>query len=405
MKVLHVNYYDQKGGAAKAAYRLHRGLIDQGIGSKMLVVEKTSDDDSVICAFDKKEVERLKKYQRLESLITIIEKFKHKFPRSLNLLSSGLPEIINELKPDIVNLHWINGGMLGIEEVAEINGRIIWTLHDGWCYCGAEHHHKIGDERFRHGYNKLNMDINRFIWNKKRKSWMNLDFSIVTPSSWLASEAQQSILLKDKDVLNIPNGVDLRIFTPSAKEAARQKLGISSNKKVIAFGAFDINDKNKGGRELFEALQVFKKNNADDVELLLIGKGNIDMTNADRGFSLHYTGLLLDDKALAVAYQAADVFILASKYDNLPNMLIEAIACGIPCVAFNIGGIADIIDHKQNGYLTAAFDCKDFASGIEWILGYPQYDKMSQNARKKAEEKFDIAKVSRQYLDIYKILT
>jgi glycosyltransferase involved in cell wall biosynthesis len=394
VKVLHVNYYDIKGGAAKAAYRLHCGLLDNGILSKMLVAEKCSTDDSVICAFDEKSLNHLRINQRIEALLTLPCKMRHDFPHSLNLFNSGLAEVINEYSVDLVHLHWINGGMIGISELSAIKYPLAWTLHDAWCYCGAEHHHMTADERYRYGYKRTG--LNGVVWKEKQKKWNDVDFSVIAPSSWLFGDARQSLLLRDKNVALIPNGLNLNVFKSENKANAQEKIGFAQDKKIIAFGAFDVNDKNKGGLELHDAFASLRKRYGSDCELLLIGKGDLPLP-----FNRLSTGALSRDEDLASAYSAADVFVLASKYDNLPNMLIEAMACGTPCVAFRIGGIPDIIDHKVNGYLAEPFDCEDFAEGISWVLENNKDQSLSRNARKKIEDKFDINKVVKQYIGLY----
>lgn len=391
MKILHVNYYDIRGGAAKAAYRLHRGLIDSGCESIMLVAEKDTDDNSIISAFSAKQINHLHIKQKIESALTRLSRLRHNFPHSLNIFDSWLVEKINSIKPDIVNLHWINGCMLSIKELAKIEAPIVWTLHDAWAYCGAEHHHVHGDTRYKNGYdNNSKFNLNRYVWQQKRKHWNDWDFSIIAPSSWLGQEAAESCIMNNKNVEVIHNGLDVNIFTPSGNN---EKAG----KKIIAFGAFDVNDWNKGGSELLEALGILRDKYKQEFELLLIGNGEFDSP-----FQAKSTGFIESDKAIAEAYSSADAFVLASKYDNLPNMLVEASACGVPLVGFETGGIPDIIKNKQNGYSAKAFDSEDLARGLNYVLDDENNIRLSKNAREFAVNKFDIKKVAAQYINHYK---
>jgi len=392
MKILHVNYYDTQGGAAKAACRLHQALLDAKHESIMLVAEKKSNDDYVVEAFSPGKLRCLHIKQRLEVALTSLCRKQHRFPHSLNIFKSGLADKINSVNPDIVNLHWINGCMMSIKEIGQIKAPIVWTLHDGWAYCGAEHHHQHKDERFKTGYDQSSVfDLNRHVWKQKMKYWNKLDIDIVTPSSWLGDEAKESCVMANKSVHVIPNGVDLNIFKADNIKA------VQKDKKTIAFGAFDINDWNKGGKELSEALSLLQDKYKDKLELLLIGNGHFESK-----FKSKNTGFVDSDEDIAKIYPKADVFVLASKYDNLPNMLIEAAACNVPVVAFDTGGIADIVEHKKNGYLAKAFDCEDFANGISWVLENPKYEKNCKTARKTVEDKFDVKKVAEQYLKLYK---
>jgi glycosyltransferase involved in cell wall biosynthesis len=390
MRILHVNYYDILGGAAKAAYRLHHELLQTGQDSMMLVADKKSDDQSVIPAFSSKQLFFIKMKQRLEKLLTYSCRKKHLFPHSLNIFHSGLISQINSLKPDIVNLHWINGCMLSIKGIKTIQAPIIWTLHDGWAYCGAEHHHQYDDKRYKSGYDQSSLlDINRYIWKQKMQYWKDLNLNIVAPSNWLGQEAAESCIMHDNNIQTIHNGIDLNTFSP------KNTKNKDNGKKIIAFGAFNINDWNKGGKELLNALRILREKYKQEFELLLIGNGRFPDE-----FKSQNTGFIISDKEIAKIYPQADVFVLASKYDNLPNMLVEASACGIPVVGFNTGGIPDVIQNKFNGYLAKAFDPEDLAYGLNYILSNKD-NKMMINARKLAEDKFDIKKISVQYTEYY----
>ncbi|MFA6715795.1 MAG: glycosyltransferase [Victivallaceae bacterium] len=394
MKILHVNYYDIQGGAAKAVYRLHHGLLDAGQDSVMLVADKKNNDDSIMSAFSPGQLKSIQFKQKLESLICINLRRKHKFPHSLNIFSSGLFDKINFIKPDIVNLHWINGCMVSIKEIAQVKVPMVWILHDAWAICGAEHHHFFTDKRYKNGYAKSSLwDANRYVWRQKMKYWKNLNFNIVAPSSWIGEEAAESRIMGNKHIQLIHNGIDLDVFSPNAKENNRQR-------KIIAFGAFNLNDWNKGGQELLQALRILRDKHKCEFELLLIGNGRF----SDE-FKSRNTGFIVADKDLATAYRQADVFVLASKYDNLPNMLVEASACGIPLVAFNTGGIPDIVEHKKNGYLAEAFDCEDLANGINYVLDEKIHSRLAATARKTAEEKFDIKNIVNKYIGLYKSMT
>lgn len=393
MRILHVNYYDIRGGAAKVAYRLHRALLAAGNKSLMLTAEKQSDDDSVIAAFSPGQLKSIRLKQKLESLICTACRYRHRFPHSLNIFNSGITSKINSFKPDLVNLHWINGCMVSIKELNEIEAPIVWTLHDAWAFCGAEHHHFRGDERFKSGYNGSVWDFNRYVWKQKCKYWNKLDFWLVAPSSWLGKEAAASRIMGNNPIQVIHNGIDLDMFSPAGKENNRQR-------KIIAFGAFDINDWNKGGQELLQALRILRNKHKREFELRLIGNGKF----GDE-FKAKKTGFIAADKELAAVYRQADVFVLASKYDNLPNMLVEASACGTPLVAFNTGGIPDIVEHRENGYLAEAFNSEDLADGINYVLDDKNHRRLASTARKSAEKKFDIKNIVKQYISLYKNIT
>jgi glycosyltransferase involved in cell wall biosynthesis len=355
----------------------------------MLVADKVSNDNSVTNALPCSQLKLIKFKQKFESLICAGLRRKHKFPHSLNIFKSGLADEINSVKADIVNLHWINGCMLSIKEITQIKAPIVWTLHDAWAFCGAEHHHLHDDNRYKEGYDSIR-DLNRYVWRQKRKYWDNLNFNIVTPSTWLGKEAAESCIMRNKNIQVIHNGIDLNVFKPPPEKKS------SKDKKLIAFGAFDVNDWNKGGGELLEALRILRDKYKREFELLLIGNGRFDDE-----FKVKNTGFISSDADIAPIYPQADVFVLASKYDNLPNMLVEASACGVPLVGFDTGGIPDIIKTGKNGYLAKAFNCEDLAHGLDFVLNDKNSIELSKNARESAEKNFDIKNIARQYIELY----
>lgn len=403
MKILHVNYYDSNGGAARACCRLHKGLKNHDIDSRVLVIDKQSEDESVIEAADSKMKLMLKFLQKLSFEFCKLQNFTNNLPHSLNFFPNRIYRKINKINPDIVHLHWINGEMLSIKDLSRINGKIVWTLHDEWAFCATEHY-KGDSLRYKNGYLKDNkedsgIDIDRFIWQRKVKYWKNLAFNIATPSNWLGKSASESILFGNENVSVIPNGLDLNIFKVGKKGESRKYFKLPENKKLIAFGAANVNDMNKGGKELEEIINIVSKQ-CSGIEIIMVG-GGADVRELS-GIKVNNLGFLTSEEDIVKFYSAADVFILPSKQDNLPNMIMEAMACGTPCIGFNTGGIPDMIKHEINGYLAMAFDCEDFAHGINWILNNSEYVKKCQNARKIVEDKFEIKKVAAQYIKFYK---
>ena len=204
MKILHVCWIDNSGGAAIAAYRLHRGLLGVGVDSRMLVARKQSDDHTVLGpeGMFSKVAHRLRPH--LTNPILKWQKSDNPIQHSLNLLPSGLHRRINAMDVDVVNLHWINGEMISIAEIARIRKPVVWTLHDMWAFCGAEHHSGAdGPMRYREGYlagnrgpGQSGLDLDRWVWKRKKRQWRDATFQIVTPSRWLQKCAASSVLFQ-----------------------------------------------------------------------------------------------------------------------------------------------------------------------------------------------------------------
>ncbi len=409
MNILHVNTYDISGGAARAVYRIHKGLQEIGISSKMLVQSKTSDDKTVIDPGNK--------LKRGLALLrpTFDSAFKKLFSGGSKTIFSpawlpfsDIHSQINSISPDIVHLHWICDGMLRIEELKRINKPIIWTLHDMWSFTGGCHYND-GCERFQEACGncpQLNRsgknDLSRSVLRRKKKAWSKLDITIVTPSTWLAESAKKSGLFNGCRIEVISNGLNLDLFKQINKTTAREIWDLPNNKKLILFGGMSAaSDHRKGFDLLYEGLKQLAAKWSGKAELVVFGSSEPE-NPPDFGLPVHYLGYLYDDVGLALLYSAADVMVAPSRQDNLPNTVVESLACGTPAVAFDIGGMPDMIEHKINGYLAKPFDTSDLAAGIDWVLSDDKRHKdMCIKARDKAVACFDIKKVARQYAELY----
>ncbi|MBK2357533.1 glycosyltransferase family 4 protein [Francisella hispaniensis] len=407
MKILIVNTSDIQGGAARAAYRLHRSLLDANIDSQMLVQSKASDDYTVIT-----EDSRLRRY--LNKLRPIIDglpvrKYKNKTKTLFSPSWFGFNNIvtkINKINPDIVHLHWINGGMLKIEDIAKIKTPIIWSLHDNWAFTGGCHIKWDCDKYKQHCQSCPNLDSKKEkdlsfkVFRRKKKVFTKKDFIIVGLSSWLNNLSKQSFLLKNNKHINLPNPINTDIFKPFDKELSRKLWNLPKDKKLILFGAMDATrDINKGFKQLNEALQKIAK--TDDIELVVFGSTKPNLA-PDFGFKANYLGQLNDDVSLVTLYSAVDVMVVPSLQENLSNTIMESLSCGTPVVAFDIGGNNDMIDHNKNGYLAKPFDSQDLANGIEWVLANDSYVSLCENARYKVLREFDSKVVAQKYIQLYK---
>lgn len=189
--------------------------------------------------------------------------------------------------------------------------------------------------------------------------------TIVCPSNWLADCARDSHVLRDKDITVIPNGIDTTQFKPIDKLVARDVFNLPADKKLVLFGAFGgTDDPRKGFSYLRDALRLLP--DESDIELVVFGADQPQ--HLDVALAVHQIGRLQDTVSLALLYPACDVFVLPSMQDNLPNTLLESLACGTPCVAFETGGISDLIQHQRNGYLAKLRDTNDLVHGIQWTL-------------------------------------
>lgn len=409
MRPLLLNATDIRGGAARAAYRLHLGLRGIGVDSRMLVQSKESDDQHV-----------LGPRSRLEELVGIVRPQFDLLPlycypkRKKEVFYPGwLPDRVarkvDRSGADLVHLHWISRGFIGLQTVARFRRPVVWTLHDMWAFTGGCHY-DAGCGQYMQGCGRCpslgsnrNADLSRWAWRKKKGGWKGLNLRVVTPSRWLADCARNSPILGGCSITAIPNGIDLTVYRPHAKDHARSILSLPNDKRLIMFGAVSgAEEERKGFRYLQEALARFAAGGRGSEYTLVVAGASRPSESPHLGVDTIYLGRLHDDVALALAYSAADVFIAPSTQDNLPNTVVEALACGLPCVAFDIGGMPDMIEHERNGYLARPFLAESLAQGIAWVLEDSSRQRLlSERARSKAEEEFDVSRVAKRYLQVY----
>lgn len=407
MKILIINTYDIQGGAARAAYRLHKALLAEGIDSQMLVQTKLSDDFTVIGPNSKYEKAIAKIRPYVDRLPLLLYKKRRKTLFSPSWLGfSNVVRKINEIKPDIVHLHWITDGMIKIEDILKIKAPIVWSLHDNWVFTGGCHYtgncdrYKFSCGRCPNLGSSKENDLSRKIWQRKKNIFSKVpNLTIIGLSRWITDCAKESSLLKDKKIVNLPNPIDTTIFKPFNRKYARELWNLPINKKIILFGAVSAtSDIRKGFRELMEALNKLKSRN---VELVVFGSSK-PKESESFGFITHYVGRLYDDISLVTLYNAVDVTVVPSLQENLSNVIMESLSCGTPVVAFNIGGNSDMIEHQRNGYLAKPYDTDDLAYGIDWVLNNSQYNNLSQYAREKILYEFDFRIVAKKYIELYR---
>ena len=406
MKILIVSQSDIGGGAARAAYRLHKSLLSIDVNSMMLVQSKHSDDHTVIGPETKLKKGFAQFRPTLDKLPVQFYKKRTKTPFSPAWLPySGVVKHINDINPDIVHLHWINGGFIKIKDVSRIKYPIVWTLHDMWPFTGGCHYNNEGCVKFIESCDlcpvlgsKKYYDLSYRTFKRKIKYYNNLPITVVGLSKWLTESAKNSKLFGRKNIINLPNPIDTEIFKPLDKHIAREMLGMPQEKKIILFGASKATDTpRKGFKELTEALRLV---NASNVELAVFGSGT-PQNPPDFSFPVHYLGRFNDDLSLSVLYSAADVMVVPSLQENLSNVIMESLSCGTPVVAFDIGGNGDMIDQKINGYLAKPYDPSDLASGIEWILNNSNDKNLSDNCRSKVINNFEMKIVAKKYIELY----
>lgn len=410
MRVLHVNLSDLSGGAAIAAWRLHQGLLNLDVDSQVLAYRIIQKDDPRVhplVSGNRRQIYRIQ--LKLERWLSRFQQDPMAFHCSPNFWTSPLVDRINALNPDLVHLHWVAAGILPLNALRKIKQPIVWTHHDMWPFCGAEHYSY--DERWRLGYSKesrsseaCGMDINRWAWERKRKAWRDVPITHIGPSRWMSECAQQSKLWKGvagNQFTVIPNGLDIQVFKPYPKEKARSELGLQQDTKVLLFGAHSVSSSIKGGDLLYSALQELEGELSGRCILVTFGGGAF---NVPAGYQHRHMGILSELKQITKLYNAADVMLVPSRLEAFGQTASESLACGTPVVCFETSGLRDIVIHQNSGYMAKPYDHHSFADGIRWCLA-----ELDQGARgsifEAAHARFDINLVANRYRRLYAKLT
>jgi glycosyltransferase involved in cell wall biosynthesis len=415
MKVTLVNTSDRVGGAAVACYRLLQALNQNNVDAKLLVQKKSSNDYKVFSAANSLLQSKRDFYRfAYERLIFSLKERSKEVRFAFSLANTGRDISKNEIirEADIIHLHWINFGYLSLkslEKVLSLNKPVMWTLHDMWAFTGGCHYcgdcnaylDQCGNCPFlKHPDNK---DISNFIWNKKHKLLENKDITFVTCSKWLADIAKKSSLLKNFRIESVPNPIDTALYKPISKVDSRKSLNLQQDKIYLLFGSMNLGDKRKGFAYLKEALEKLDNKYPalkSKMELIVFGKSSQDVFEP-LPFRINDLGMLKEESKIVEAYNAADLFVLPSLEDNLPNTIMESLACGTPVVAFDTGGIPEMVEHLNAGYLASYKNPEDLANGIYNIGMIADKDALSVKARERVMKYYNFSVVASTYNKLY----
>lgn len=417
MKVLLINTFENQGGAAIAAKRLLVALNKtNALEANLLVNESQTNSEHVYEVADTKLKKRLRKYRFILEKVFFMHyevSAKERFAFSTGKLGISIRNHRLVKEADILHIHWTNHSFLAhkhIGELLKLNKPVVITLHDMWYFTGGCHY--SGEcERFMQACGNCKFlkqpdetDLSSKGWKAKKAIYSHSDITtFVACSNWLADVAKTSSLLHKNRVLAIPNPIDISVFRKKEKQASRKQFNLPENKTLLLYVAAKVDDERKGYKYLSAALkELFESDSAVKNDLEIVVMGNVkDKSEIEFYFPTHFTGSLSDPETIVSCYSAADLFVAPSLEDNLPNTLIESMACGTPVVAFNTGGIPDIIDHGVNGYLAEYKNAQDLIRGIAWTLQRPE---LSDASIEKVQTAFSEAAVSSRFIALYRSL-
>lgn len=407
MNITHIVMEDITGGAGRAAYRLNKSLNKINVKSRMLVTKKSSSDPTI------KSI-RENKIKKIEGIVKlkINDLYKIRYSPSTifsnNLLGSNIIDDSFIKEADLINLHWVNMATISYNQLnllSKLSKPIIWTLHDMWPFTGGCHYdEECGRYKTNCGNCKVlksnkERDLSTKIQKKKEKIYLDMNITIVGCSNWITECAKESKVFKNKLCINIPNCIDIETFKPVDKEVARNILNIKTNKKIILFGAMSsTSDARKGFKYMLDTMKILDK----DKYIAVIFGNSSEESEIQKYIETIYMGQLSDDYTLALLYNASDVFVAPSIQENLANTVMESLSCGTPVVAFNIGGMPDMIKHEINGYLCEPFKYESLGDGIEYCA--KNTVQLGENARKYVEDNYTYEIIGKKYTNLYEKL-
>lgn len=405
MNVLHLSFLDNKGGSARGAYRLHTALRQQGVGSQMVVRHKTTHDPHV----------QLATFGLLARLDALAGRVADAFSMEAAFYPSSFAL---KFRPafkdaDVVQLYNIHGGYFGTAALPALSRAkpVVWQLDDMWALTG-HCAYSFDCTRYLTGCGQcphldepvpLRRDTTAALWKMKNSIYSRSRITVVAPSRWMEECARSSPLLGRFPVRRIPYGIDTSLFRPM-RRSAREVLGLAQDRPMILFGAESVAQERKGAKYFCEAIARLDPAVRRKITLLIVGLG-ADRLELPADVEVKRFGMVKDDRLVAAIYAAADIFVLTTLADNLPNVLLETLACGTPTVAFNTGGVPDAVRHMETGYLAAPRSAPEVTAGIERLIADTALrETLSRNAREVAVREYPIALQTERFLSLYKEL-
>lgn len=420
LQVVHLCTSDSAGGAAIAARRLMMAQREAGLEASMLVLHASHREPAIhALRSDSVYSRRIAQWKKALEVgaAWVVQGFRraHVFDVSLPIAGFSLKHHPLILEADVIHIHWINQGFLGLSslrDLLQLKKKVLFTLHDEWAFTSICHHardcRRFAEPRGCHDCPQLQPGIPFFdpaqrFFRAKQALYQELSPAFVGCSEWIAAEARQSFLTQDCRVEAIPNVFDSKTFTPIPREQARMQLGLPVDRPILLFGAARTDDPRKGFAEMLKALQIFYATPYAQQQkplALLFGKiSHPELLSSLAPIECTCVGYL-SASDMALHYAAANLYVTPSLEENLPNTIIEAAAMECPTVAFEVGGIPEIITHGVTGYLARYRDVSDLARGIEEVLHATEKGPIAQ-CRTDVFHRYDTTNIVQRYLNVY----
>lgn len=389
MRIYHLSSAPFAGGAARAAFRLHEGLLHEpDIESTWLDATGRAKGPNVhILEGPAKPSSLSTRIRRRNWANVVSHHFASTTPPASNPIGWGSVDMISHLPvPDVWNLHWVSWFLdweTMLPWMAE-RAPIVWTLHDLNPLKGIWHYEPLPGE-----CTPRRMALEAKAVELKRRALAKVPrnrLTFVGPSRWIADACRKSPVTGDFPTEHVPYGLDTEVFSPRDPAVLRKIYGISEDALVIGFIADNLSDPRKGMHSLQSALEVLSSH-LPDIQLITVGNGSLQ----SGGLRHTHLGPLHDDTLLSYFYAACDLFVCPSLQDNLPNTVIESLACGTPVLGYRTGGIPDMVKHEYNGGIVEQIgSAEDFSRAlIDCLSSRERLGGMKIHAREAALTNYD----------------
>ncbi len=408
-KIVHITT-SYKGGAGIAALRLHRALREAGVASAFLSKDFTEDFEGNKIENNFFAYSRPGTFRKIKNKITqlFFPSDRQNILKDYNLTKAKINSEITTMpisnfslhahplvrEANLINLHWV-GLILDYEKFfSAVKKPIVWTLHDMNPFLGLYHYQGDVDRN-----KNIASQLNNAVFEFKAKSIKRIiNGAIVSPSHWLLEQAEFSKVFSHFKVKKtIPNSIDLDIFTPQDRSDSLREFGIAADELLLLFISDNLQNPRKGFGLLMDA---FKKISIP-LTVLIIGEGEIGALG--KNIKTVPLGKVSSPQKMAKYYNLADVFILPSREDNLPNVILESFSCGTPVIGFKVGGMKEHIKEELNGILAENISAESLSRAIEKF--HSNKEKYSaQKIREYAENHFSFKKQAEAYIQVYDTL-
>ena len=418
LKVLHINTSDS-GGAAIAALRIHFGLLENGVDSTLMTLFKSKSNIPNHIVYDGPVINLKPEYPILTLKNVLKEKFTSNYQKEFNKYNLTIvkekkiktPTITNGVKSfglfsppfsnyditktqaykeaDIIHLHWVADFLDYTSFFSENTKPIVWTLHDANPFRGGFHHN---DDELRNKDSHGELDNSYKLLKKEAFSKVK-KMIVVSPSYWLAEDAKKSLQFGLNQIKTIRNGIDLSIFQPRDKKLARSIFNIPEDVSTFLIASHDLSDYRKGVDLI---VPIINNPKWKHVKFVLVGS-NSDIFELNNVIAL---GSIADERLMALVYSACDFFLLTSRVDNLPNTMLESIACGTPVISFPIGDTKELLKDSKCGILADEISMPALENIMEHCLtNMNQFP--TEHLVNFSNENFSKDKIAEEYFKVY----